>query len=388
MSDAAPLSKIPVTIITGFLGAGKTTLLRRILDETGSEGTAVIVNEFGEVGLDHALLEAGNETIVEMTSGCLCCTVQGDIRKTLLSLWGRQARGAIPPLKAAIVETTGLADPAPVIATLLSDPALMRVFTLGKVVTVIDAILGDLALDRNPESLKQAAVADIVVFTKTDLLHDPASRADLIQLRKRVASLNPAARQFDAADLSFDPAAIFAPVGFDLAGKHPDVRDWLNTEAVLAAERQRAMPRTDLGQDAGHGLDGRNGLSAHHEHHHHGVNRHGADIRASCLVWDHPLDALALGVALEAIAARWGHRLLRTKGIVATTDDPDHPLVVQGVQHIIYPTARLTGWPDEDRRSKLVFISRDVAKELIASIIDDFQSLSMPPPPQTAAHAT
>ncbi len=222
---------IPVTLLTGFLGSGKSTLLTQILTEPGFGDTAVVVNEFGEVGLDGFLVEHADDQIVEMTSGCLCCTIRGDIRETLLALYGRRDKGEIRAFRRLIVESTGLADPAPVIHTLMSDPSLERRYMLGGIVATIDAINGAGTLDAHVECVKQVAVADRLVITKTDLVEEFAVCRGVTQLIAKLRTLNPSAPILERHGLEFDLGRLFDTSLYDPETKTIDVRKWLNAEA-------------------------------------------------------------------------------------------------------------------------------------------------------------
>ena len=346
---------IPVTLLTGFLGSGKSTLLTQILGDTRFGNTAVVVNEFGEVGLDGLLIEHADDQTVEMTSGCLCCTIRGDIRETLLALHRRRDRGDIPAFTRLVVESTGLADPAPVVHTLMSDPMLDRRFMLGGIVAAIDAINGQATLEKHPECMKQAAVADRLVITKTDLINDPFSRKDVEALSAKLRTLNPGARILERHDPAFDLNRLFDTSLYDPETKTMDVRKWLNAEAEL-----------DHGDHHHHA----------HEHHHdrnqlhpaqdpHDVTRHGTEVRSFTLTFDEPVTIDAFCGALEALTATQGANLLRLKGIVNTADRPGRPLVIHGVQHVFHDPVWLDAWPDADERTRLVLITHRIERKTL-----------------------
>lgn len=347
MSELArrPPPPFPLTVITGFLGTGKTTLLNRLLKDPAFADTLVIINEFGEIGLDHLLIEKIDSDMILLSSGCLCCTIRGDLIETLEDLLRRRDNDRIAPFKRVIIETTGLADPAPILQTIMFHPYLTLRFRLEGVITLIDAVNGTATLDAHEEAVKQAAVADRLVLTKSDLVSD-ADRSGLDALRARVAALNPGALLLDAA-LGEATAARLLDAGlYDIDGKIPDVRHWLNAEAF----------------EDGHD---------HHSHDHHGhdhghhahrqdVNRHDARIAAFCLRFAPLVEPAALDLFLELMRNAYGANLLRLKGIVALADDPGRPLIVHGVQHIFHAPQRLDAWPDEDHATRMVFILKDM----------------------------
>lgn len=361
------MTPIPVTLITGFLGSGKTTLLSQVLRDPRFSDTAVVINEFGEVGLDHALVAASREELVQMTSGCLCCTIRGDIRQTLVDLLARSSSGTIPTFSRLIVETTGLADPAPVLHTLIADPLVWPRYSLGGVITTVDAVNGAATLGRQTESVKQVAVADRLVLTKTDLSADPASRNDLGKLRQTLSRINPGAAILDRASAEFDLRRLFDTALYDPRSKTIDVQMWLNEEAYRSG--------TEDPDDHHRHAHGHGGGDAHH-HPHHDVNRHGADIEAYCIVRDQPISGLALGLALELLIANRGEDLLRVKGIINVAEEPDRPCVIHGVQHVFHEPTWLDGWPDEDRRTRIVFITRKLPRSAIEPVIAAFDGLA------------
>jgi G3E family GTPase len=331
---AAYETLLPVNVVTGFLGSGKTTLLNRLLRSPQLARTAVLVNEFGEVGLDHLLLEAVDGDTVILQSGCVCCTIRGDLADAIRKLFSRRERGLIPRFDRLAIETTGLADPAPIISTLLAEPVIRHHFRLGNVVATVDAINGPLHLADNPESAKQAAVADRIVLTKTDL----ADGASVRELKASLKRLNPTAPILDATTDPLAPDDLLAADVYDPARKTAEVRRWLDEEAHRAAA------------DGSHGR--------------HDPNRHDRDIRAFCLTFERPLDWTLFGIWLSMLLHAHGERVLRVKGILNVLDLAT-PVVIHGVQHVVHPPAHLEAWPSADRRSRIVFIVRGLEQQAV-----------------------
>jgi G3E family GTPase len=354
MSDrsAGPLPPIPLTILTGFLGAGKTTLLNRLVQDPALHDTVVIINEFGEIGLDHLLVETVGDDMILLSAGCLCCTVRGDLISTLEDLLRKRDNGRITPFRRVVIETTGLADPAPILHAVLYHPYLSKRYALEGVVTVIDAVNGNITLDRHVEAVKQAAVAERIVLAKADMVND---LRDLECLRDRLHHLNPGATILEA---DAPTEAIVAGGLFGLDGKIADVREWLKAEAVEEAEHRSHAHQ--------HGPDGQHG------NHHHDVNRHDSSIHAFCLTSDQPIRQGALDTFLDFLRSSQGAKLLRVKGLVALAEDPEHPVVIHGVQHVIHVPAVLPRWPSEDRRSRIVFIVQDLAREPVEKLWNAF----------------
>lgn len=350
--QAEALAAIPVSILTGFLGSGKTTLLNHLTAHPGMGETAVLINEFGEVGLDHLLVRQVSEDIVLLNSGCLCCTVRGDLVEAMRDLFLRRVRGEVPEFQRLLIETTGLADPAPIIHTLMTDPLLGSRYRLDGIVTTVDAVNGAAQLDRHPESVKQAAVADRILLTKCDIA-DPVA---VELLRARLQQLNPAAPIIPTAHGAADPAQLFDAGLFNAKSKIPDVGRWLNDEAIRAAQDHH-------GHDHHHGHH-------HHHHHHHDVNRHDDRIQAFAVTYDRPVAWASLATALELMIATRGENLLRIKGIVHAVES-DKPLVIHGVQHVFHPPVPLPDWPDSDHRTRIVFITRDLDRQAVQSLLDD-----------------
>lgn len=330
MTAAASHPLVPVTLLTGFLGSGKTTLLARLLVDPAMAGTAVVINEFGEVGLDHHLLERAQGETVLLDSGCICCSVRDGLAATLRDLLRRARDGELPPLQRIVIETTGLADPGPILAMLLSDPVLRQALEIAAVVTTVDAVHGLEQLDTHVESLRQVAVADRIVLTKCDLAHP----AQLRRLRERLAGLNPHAR-------FFSPGA---------------------------------------GQVAAHELLGRSGVDhrpaeadgdacgPHCSHTHEHRHGHDARVRSHVLTFETPLDWEVVSHWLGSLAFFHGERLLRIKGLLAVEGEPG-PVAVHGVHHLVHEPVLLRTWPDADHRSRIVFITWDMGRDAIESAL-------------------
>jgi G3E family GTPase len=324
--------RLPVALITGFLGSGKTTLLNRVLGDPRMARSLVLVNEFGDVGLDHLLMEQVGGDMVLLQSGCVCCTIQGDLDRTLRDIAKRRAAGTAPPFDRVLLETTGLADPAPILQLLLNNPMISHDYRLDGVVTTVDAVNGAHQLDEHAEAVKQAAVADRLLISKIDLADIEASAG----LRVRLEELNPGAALYEIVQGDIDPALLFDSGPFDPAGKSDRVRAWLGAEA--------------------HEHD--------HGHHHADRSRHDAHIGSFCLTFDEPLEWDRFNEWLMAVRASWGDRLLRVKGVLDIVGE-DQPLVIHGVHRTFHPPTLLARWPDAERRSQLVFITRDLDRATV-----------------------
>ena len=326
------ITQIPVTVITGFLGSGKTTLLSSILKKKELQKTAVIINEFGEIGLDHALIEHTDENIVELQSGCICCTIQGDLNKTLIDLFDKMMNGKVSSFNRILIETTGLANPVPIIHTLMSSIELIRIYSLDGVITVVDSINGEKTLDLHEESLKQLALAEKIILSKTDIV----DKDEINSLIYRIKEINPVSQIVFSKFGNIPLEEIFGLGAYDPYKKSEDVKKW------LAAEKYK---------DKKH-------------HHHHDVNRHNENIRAFSMMSENPVNMIAFSFFRDMITAALGANLLRMKGIINIAGE-ERPAVIHGVQHIFHPVQWLETWPDNDRRTKLVFITQNIKKEQI-----------------------
>jgi G3E family GTPase len=333
---------LPVNVLTGFLGSGKTTLLRHLLASPRLADTAVLINEFGEVGLDHLLVETVEEGIVLLQSGCICCTIRGDLSKAILDLYSRRERGLVPSFRRLAVETTGLADPTPILSTVLHDPVLRHHFHLGNVIATVDGVNGLANLEEHPETVKQAAIADRLVLTKADL----SDVATLMRLRTALRRLNPAAAMLEAIEGDVDPDLVLGEEAWDAASRSAEVRRWIAAEEAGGHDHDHAPDRS----------------------------RHAGGIRAFCVTIDAPIDWAAFGIWLTLLLHRHGNDILRVKGIVNVAGS-DVPVVVQGVQHLVHAPMHLEAWPSDDRRSRLVFIARGIDETRLRASLDGFRAL-------------
>ncbi len=317
----------PVTLLTGFLGSGKTTLLRRLLAGPALGDTAVIINELGEVGIDHLLVERLDDQMVLLKSGCVCCTVRGELATAMRDLHSRRERGAVPPFRRLVIESTGLADPFPVLSTLKADPVLRHHFHAAGVITTVDTVNGMHQLERHIESVRQVAIGDVIVLTKTDI----AEAAVTARLVARLGTINPSAPLLSAAEASLDAAVLLQS----------------GSSGGFKAIDESAV-----------------GMAAHR------------GVSAFSIIVDEPLDWTAFGIWLTMLLNRHGERILRVKGILALAGE-ERPIAVHGVQHLVHAPTHLSRWPSEDHRSRLVFIVEGIEPDAIRRSFSVFNRLNV-----------
>jgi G3E family GTPase len=339
----------PVNIITGFLGSGKTTLLQRLLRFPELSNVAVLVNEFGEVGLDHHLLQNVAESTLVLENGCLCCAMRGDLQRALRDLLSRRMRGGVPDFRRVVIETSGLADPAPIAYTLSSEAVLRHHFRFSTIITTVDAVNATAQLDSFPESVKQVAMADRLVVTKADLCDELLLNA----LRERLRGVNSSAQILQSTEIGDGLPQLLTDDIYDAAGKFREASYW-----TVEAVDNRAS------------------------------HTHTADVQSFTAIFDRPLDWTAFGVWASMLLHRHGAAVLRLKGLL-NVDGVPTPVLINGVQHMVHPPSHLEEWPDDDRRSRLVFIVRGLQRARIERSLAVFNGLvnapARPRDPPTAA---
>lgn len=320
---------VPVSVLTGFLGSGKTTLLKYLLRQPDFSRTAVIINEFGEIGLDHELIETSEDTLIALTTGCLCCKVRTDLTQTLHDLLRRRDQGDCIAFDRIVIETSGLADPSPILHALMTDIGLAERVVLGTVVTTVDAITGERTLEREAISRKQVAIADRIILSKLDLIDGVA-----VSLQNHLAALNPGATTLRAVHGRIDSEALFDVTLHNVRADTFGLPSWL-----------LQVPQ--------------------HTH-----DLHDAEIKTYTVVRSTPIQAITLTLFLEALAEHCGADLLRLKGIVNIAESPNRPAVIHGVQHVFHTPAWLERWPSADRTSRMIFITRRIPQPWIEVLLD------------------
>ncbi len=368
------MSRIPLTLITGYLGAGKTTLLNALLRDASAGRIAVVVNEFGDVGLDHDLIVETTEETVLLSSGCMCCTVSGDLVQALEGLFEKRSAGKLD-FDRIVIETTGLADPAPILHTLIVTPGLGMALRLDGVVTVCDAVNGPATLDAGFESVQQVAMADVLVLSKTDLV--TPSQAE--RFRARLAALAPGARTVTATRGAVPLAELFGHGAPDMNGALPEAEAWVNAPAYALSSLPLpplAKPLVPLASGPTQGLFGLapapgSSLMAAIAP----AARHDDRISSVSMAFDEPIHPMMLDIWMETLIAARGPDILRLKAVI-WADGFDTPFVIHGVQHIIDPPIRLARWSGEDRKSRVVIIGRDLPRE---ALLDSLEVLKTRP---------
>ena len=347
-------SRIPVTLVTGFLGSGKTTFINAALRSPQLAKTVVVVNEFGEVGLDHKLFASSSDSVVVLENGCLCCTVRSDLVGTLNSLYHGRQSGDVPDFDNIVIETSGLAEPSAVLQAFLSEPTLDGLFRVASVLTLVDAVNWRGTAESHDEAVRQVALADQIRISKLDLVDDKDSSASrlLLELRR----INPSAEIAEADWSSAAVTKLLTTRGFDASDTLADPRPWLNVKAY---------------QNDGHDHDHHDGGDHHHDHEHHSHGHlEGRGIESFVLTRESPLSREESQFLLEGIAQNLGAGLLRVKGLINIGEEPGRPAVIQGAQHLLHTMTWLDRWPDEDHRTRVVFITQGIARESLRDIID------------------
>jgi G3E family GTPase len=366
--------KIPVFLLSGFLGAGKSTLLNQLLEDPEFHDSAIVINEFGDVPVDHLLVRQGETSISQVSTGCLCCSGSTDLTKTLFDLHFAAFNGQTNGFSRVIVEMSGLGDPAPLVNALANnrqtrrselDATINNIFYLAGFVTLYDAINGAVTIDNHFEAVKQIAFADKIVLSKTDQLNEQTSASDIELISNALSDLNSSADIIDRAEVNLTD--LFQPRSYSSVQQGEDVIGWLALEEAISAEH--AHNHSD-NSGHGHGHDHNDDLGDDSK-----ISRHAAAIRTFSIVSDKQIDEQRFHQFLSVLQNSAGPRLLRVKGIISTQGNPEQPLIIHAVQHLVADPKRLESWPDDDRRTRLVFITNGVdpqpVRELFFAIIEN-----------------
>jgi G3E family GTPase len=346
-------ARIPVTLVTGFLGSGKTTLINAGLKSPDLAKTVVVVNEFGEVGLDHQLYTSSNDAVVVLENGCLCCTVRSDLIATMRSLYHDRAKGHLPDFNNVVIETTGLAEPGPVLQAFLSEPTLDGLYRVVNVVTVVDAVNWASTAERHDEALRQVALADDVLISKLDMQEDDT----YAELSAKLQAINPVAR-ISKADFRVNAVApLLMHKGFDAADPMADPSEWLSIDTYDAYEQKIAVADGVKDQDVPHQLAAKG-------------------IESFVLTRTNPMTREELEFLLDGIGQNLGSSLLRVKGLINVLEEPGKPAVVQGVQHLLHNLTWLEKWPTADERTRIVFITQGIARSSLKEMIELLDRMS------------
>ncbi len=366
----------PVAIVTGFLGSGKTTLLAHVLDAPDMARTAVIINEFGEVSIDHLLVRRSAENIVELRNGCLCCNIRGDLVMTLRDLHEKRILGEIADFDYVVIETTGLADPVPILHTLMANPPIRKAFTPDVVITCADVLNVERTVANHQTAASQIAMADIVLVTKTDLSRgDGISRAQSL-----VRRLNPGAEAVLSERGQIDAARLFRRGLFEAGRDGAKVQSWMPPQAAKQPAHRHDChdshcSHPDHHHDHHHGHSHGHQDEPRQDHHDHGGHHdHAADYASLVLQTDRPLSLAGAAVFLNRVVNLYRDDVLRIKGVLHITGREGQPAVVHAVQDKFYPIEWLSTWPDQDRTSRIVMIGRNLPR---AQLEEAFSELAL-----------